>query len=340
MLALIHDARAKKAAQAALEKNLKTALKREGRKNIGFPGGNFDQVVYSAGEEKLWCAFSYEPKEYAVPRYWNGFGIYNSARSAQTIVVEINIPTDSNSAMVAGFFAEDSETGDVFLMHSGRIGGGRPGIGKAAFLMWSKAKRVDVAGEDRNIRSGIAVGKLNDPDLSGRIWRFVGNVHSFKEEAAAGRLENPEFKRKVEEFERYSREFSGKKNGGRGGSFEYLTYHGDIVQELYDERSARAASGEQVLNSNLVDLYVRKGGHVTEVYEVKTGLGRQMLYTAIGQLVTHSAAGDGEIARFLVVPADEEIPDDFNHAILVLGIQVRRFRLAGSPSKREIKLVD
>ena len=98
--------------------------------------------------------------------------------------------------------------------------------------------------------------------------------------------------------------------------------------------------GEQILNSNLVDLYVRKGGHVTEVYEVKTGLGRQMLYTAIGQLVTHSAAGDGEIARFLVVPAGEAIPDDFDHAILALGIQVRRFRLIGSPSKREIELVD
>ena len=167
MLAVIHDAKAKRVAQATLEKNLKAALEREGRKNIGFPGGNFDRTIYSAGDKKLWCAFSYEPKEYAVARYWNGFGIYNTDRPAQTIVVEINIPTNSNSAVVAGFFAEDSETGDIFLMHSGRIGGGRAGIGKAAFLVWSKTKRVDVTSEDGSIRSGIAVGKLNDPDLAG-----------------------------------------------------------------------------------------------------------------------------------------------------------------------------
>jgi hypothetical protein len=79
-----------------------------------------------------------------VPRYWNGFGIYAADRSSQTVALQINVPTDTNSATVAGFFAEEADTGDIFLMHSGKIGGGRRGIGKSAFLTWSMAKIVDV----------------------------------------------------------------------------------------------------------------------------------------------------------------------------------------------------
>src|SRR5262245_55985938 len=128
MLALIQGSKRKKAAQAMLVRNLKTALTRQGTRNIGFPGGNFDQTIYSAGDGQLWVAFS-GPTDAAVPRYSNAFGIYKPDRPAQTITVEINIAIDSNTAQVAGFFAEDGDTGDVFLMHSGKIGGGRPGIG-------------------------------------------------------------------------------------------------------------------------------------------------------------------------------------------------------------------
>ncbi len=252
MLALIGETGRKKAAQRVLERNLKSALKQQGAHTIGFPGGNVDLPIYSAGKSKLWVAFGGPTEDAAVQRYWTPFGVYQPDRPAQSITVEINIPTDSNDAQVAGFFAEDSETGDIFLMHSGRVGGGRPGIGKSAFLVWSKAKLVEVSKENGELRSGIAVGKLDDPDLAGRIWTFVRSVHSFKDQVATGALETPEFKQRVEEFDQYSKEFSGKKRGSRGGGFEYLTYHGDIVQKLYDERTARLSPGEKVFNSNLI----------------------------------------------------------------------------------------
>jgi len=338
MLALIQESRSKKAAQATLARNLKAALTRQGIQNIGFPGGNVDQTVYSAGEGQLWVAFGGPTEDAAVPRYWNAFSIYKPDRPAQTITVEINIAIDSNTAQVAGFFAEDGDTGDIFLMHSGRVGGGRPGIGKSAFLVWSKAKLVDVTEKDGGIRNGIAVGKLNDPDLTDRIWTFVRKVQSFKGQAAAGGLDTPEFKRQVEEFDKYSEEFSGKKRGVRGGAFQYVTYHGDIVQKLYDDRTARLAPGEKVFNSTLIDLFVKKDGVLSEVYEVKTGVDRQMLYTAIGQVVTHAATGGEGVAKFLVVPADEDIPGDFKQAIAALGIQVRRFRLRGTSRNRVIEL--
>ena len=182
------------------------------------------------------------------------------------------------------------------------------------------------------------MGKLGDPDLTGRIWRFIRNVHAFKDEAAAGRLATSEFKRRIEEFDRYSKEFAGKKRGVRGSAFEYVTYHGDIVQKLYDARTARAKPDETVFNSTLIDLFVKKNNTLSELYEVKTGIGRQMLYTAIGQLVTHATIGKAEVTKFLVLPADENVPTDLTRAITALGIQVQRFRLGGTARKRIVEL--
>ena len=85
---------------------------------------------------------------------------------------------------------------------------------------------------------------------------------------------------------------------------------------------------------------MKKDGVLSEVYEVKTGAGRQMLYTAIGQLMTHGLdSGDQSVRRFLVVPDDEEIPEDINEATATLGIEVLRFRLRNKGRKTVVDLV-
>lgn len=102
------------------------------------------------------------------------------------------------------------------------------------------------------------------------------------------------------------------------------------------ERHAARKLDEEVYNTQLIDCYVSRAGRITEVYEIKTGVGRQQLYTAIGQLVTHAAASDA--AKFLVVPADEDMPMGFDKAIKALDITVRGFRLSGTKRKRIIEL--
>jgi hypothetical protein len=66
---------------------------------------------------------------------------------------------------------------------------------------------------------------------------------------------------------------------------------------------------------------------MTELFEVKTSIGRQALYTAIGQLVTHSADSPGRVFRTLVIP-EGDLPGDLVRSIDALGIEVRRFRLS------------
>ena len=340
MLKLVYDKKRKASAQATLERNLKEQLKRQGLCNIGFPGGNFNRVVYSNGDGDLWAAFKKLPAEAKpkVPRYANYFGIYSSSSASQTIVVEINVPTETNTREVRGFFAEDSDNGVLFLMHSGGVGGGRFGVGKSAFLVWSRAKLIDVTDEDGRAQQGIAVGRLDDPNLAERIFAFVRRVDSFKKAVAAGGLETPEFKRNVEEFDTYNKEFSGRKKGIKGGAFEYVTYHGDIVEQLFSERKRRLTEGEQILNNSLIDLFVKKAGKLTEVYEVKTGAGRQLLYTAIGQLMTHGTTGVDDVSKFLVIPGGEHIPEGFDPVLAALRINVWRFRIRENRGHRVVKL--
>ena len=323
MLALISKTSRKKAAQQELRQKLKNVLKPQGKHKIGFPGGNEDKQIYAAGEGKLWVAFGESKNK----RYLNLFGVYGPDLSQQTSIVQINIPIDNNKRRVSGFFAEDKETGDIFLMHDGGVGGGRPGISQSAFLAYSKHKLIKIAEDDGKIRRGIAVGRLQDRYLPGRIWAFVKSVQRFKEQVANGILKTPGFKRQVKEYDSYRQEASGKKRGIRDGRLEYITYHGDIVQKLYDERNARLLPGEEVSNSILIDLFVKKDGVISEIYEVKTGTDRQMLYTAIGQVLTHGNLSDSACKRFIVLPESRSVPDDIMCAIKRMNISLIQFKI-------------
>lgn len=320
MLMLVEDAKERARAQRQLEEALKEGLGRAGTRNVGFPGDNFDLPLFSGGHGKLWAAFLKPVKDgRGISRYWNAFGVFDENAPAQSITVEANIAAESDSHRVAGFFATDAQNGEVVLMHSGKIGGGRKGIGRTAFLVWSHARLVEASGERRQ-REGIPIANLNRDDVVERVWRFVRKVEEFKREAASGALDTKDFK---EREKRYFREFAGEKKGSRSKTLAYLTYHGDVVDALYQRLTTNAGRGERVFNSQLIDLYVLKGGVKTKVYEVKPCGDRQSLYTAIGQLVTHGAAS----RKVLVLPAEAAIPADVKSALKNLEIECEWFQL-------------
>lgn len=333
-LLLITDEKEKKKAQARLVGQLTALLPPQGLRTIGFPGGKVDNLIYAAGEGGLWASFVKPAQGSENPRHWNAFGIFDAKRPSQDITVEINIPTGGNSSRVAGFFARDVETGDVFLMHSAKVGGGRVGIGKNAFLVWSMESLEEVHDDGGFKRSGIVVAKLGSEDIVGRVSAFVRKVHAFKAQAATGKLDAAGFQRRVQEYQRYSKEFAGRKKGVRLKAIDYVSYHGDVVQALYEERTARLKPGEEVFNSVRIDLYVKRNGALAEVYEVKTSIGTQSLYTALGQLLTHSITETASSRMILVLPHGEPLPEPIVTAVDRHGIEVRRFKLVGDRTKR------
>lgn len=334
MLRLVQDRIEKQHAQTALETRVREKLASQGVRNIGFPAGNVDEVVYTNGSGDLWAAFS--PLDDAkVPRRWNAFGVYDPKRHAQMITVEINVPTTSNSALVAGFFAKDAETDRVYLLHDGSIGGGRPGVGRQAFLASTKVTLEDVLLENGGVRSGVVVGAVDSDDFVPRLWRFVQQVQAFKAAVRAGAFDSPEAAAAIAEWDDFNSESPGRRRGRRLAPLDYMSYHGEVVERLYEERYARRRNGERVLNSRLIDLYVRRGVRMIEIYEVKTSTDRQAVYTGIGQLLTHSTAAPDGVRRVLVLPEGALAPD-LDRALRGLGIELRRFTIGSGRTPKVV----
>ena len=324
MLQLIEEASEKATAQENLEVRLKK-LEYKGKLNVGFPGGNDNVEIYSAGDGHLWAGFKKPIKQDSHPRFWNAFGVFNPAANSQTISVEINIERSGNSGRVAGFFARDMETGDILLMHSGKVGGGQKGVGRTAFLVWSKAKLVKVVQRNGKCRTGIVVARMDSPSFAEDVWFFVQSIVKFKAAVREGGTETTAFRDRIAEYERYSQEFSGRKAGGGGARTEYEAIHGKVVQAIFEGRSNRKLNGEAVYNNQLIDLYVRKSKKIIEVYEVKTSLDRQSLYTAIGQLLTHSVREGSNAKRFIVLPKGSGPSMEFATAFKQARIEVMRY---------------
>jgi len=183
---------------------------------------------------------------------------------------------------------------------------------------------------------GIVIGRADARDLPDRIWSFVREVRSFKDAVAAGQLDNEPMRQLVAEWEAYRRESTGRRRGRRRAEIDYVSYHGDVVDLLRNECERRRTPQQLVSNSPLIDLFVKTRGVVTEIFEVKTSLNRQSLYTAMGQLMTHSVGAIASVRRVLVVP-EGVIPHDLHRCIDSFQIEVRRFKLTSGP-QREVVL--
>lgn len=177
MLRVVKNRKETKSCQKLMEKTLSDGLSSEDEFKLGFPSGNLDcSVKY---DTNIWFA-GFEITE-GSPRYWNSFGLAGDLKEGKSnsIVVEINIPTDGLNRRVSGMFAIDDETESVFLLHRGRIGGGRKGIGKNSFISWYSRPLIEVQNEDE-IEKALLIGDISKDDFVKNLAGFVRNVASFK----------------------------------------------------------------------------------------------------------------------------------------------------------------
>ncbi len=319
MLRLIDNNKGVRAAQQQLEEDLGNQLPSQGKRWLTFRPTSTELNVLSHGDGRLYFGSRALPDE---QKFWNAFGILEASRPKQEIIVEINF--GFAGARTAGFFARDGER--RFLLHSGRIGGGRKGVSQAAFLAWLKPELVAVEDDSGLATHGIVVAELDSDRLSDRIESFVRTVSSFKKAVADGRLDDPSYQKKADQWRDYLKEFSGRKLGSASYDVDYISYHGDVVDALRRWREERDEERLTVTNSPKIDLLVHKDGRLLEIYEVKTGIARQTLYTAIGQLAVH-AAGRDRVARFIVLPEGQDLPEDIDQALRKLSIGKLAFRI-------------
>ncbi len=173
--------------QRHLETSLIGVLPNSEQLTIGHPGGSFESRVYH--DTGFWFSAKVLSEEDAdIPRYWNGFGLGKREGGHQIIVVEINPPLEGSTKRVSGLFGKDELTGTYFLLHRGRIGGGRKGVGKNAFQAWYRGVWVQVYDQDGTEDDVILVATLGSDGLMDQIRCFVQEVAKFKDEVTSGSL--------------------------------------------------------------------------------------------------------------------------------------------------------
>ena len=148
---------------------------------VGFQGGHLDRQEVFANN-RIW--FTHQPLENkGVPRYWNAFGSGPPAlRRSNNITVEVNPAIHGVDRRVAGLFAVDDKTGHTVLLHRGRIGGGRKGIGKTSFMEWHSGTQVEFfdPSHDDDEESAVLVADLESEVFLTQLEAFVDAVHRFK----------------------------------------------------------------------------------------------------------------------------------------------------------------
>ena len=139
-------------------------------------GGELRTTIHWARDDGFWWAFEPKPARHAL--------LLGHAPDApakrESITCEINLPLEGADRKIAGIIATD-EAGALYLAHSGRMGGARPGQSKTAFRefmadgVWRRMRWPD--GEETDV---LVVAPLDSPRLTRLLGQFVDAVRRFK----------------------------------------------------------------------------------------------------------------------------------------------------------------
>lgn len=281
-LKVLEDKREIDKAQDLFEKNLKKVSERTEMMWVTYKGGR-DKLSGSWNKKLgIWWIHSTSSGN----RYWNAFGIGEpkwGTNHGHNITCEINPPFKGIDRKIAGVFAKDSE-GKLFLLHRGKIGGGRPGNGKTKFKREFRGNWIDV--EDGSVTSQLAlVAAFESSRFSEQVADFVYQVRRMKDDTFVNK---PVLNSTDEGLEHcFTEEFEGiKKYNITNRAIEAACDHGLIVNSL-----ARLFENDGItVRSNLqIDLFTVSNNDIKSLFEIKTDASSTNIYGAIGQLFYHSA---------------------------------------------------
>jgi hypothetical protein len=312
-------------AHRQLRATLRREFSRTATKDIGYPGGRVRGAkVRTDGHYWFWTE-DHVGRQISNPRRLNWFGLY-SERPGSAITVEINTAYEGRNDQTAGFFARDTSSGGIYLLHSGRVGGGTKGVGMNAFRAWSGDPLIEVVDSAGASREGLIVMPVEGVAASRSATRYVDMVARFKKFARTGEIATPAFKRKQKQFEDFYAEARGRRTGLRTSEIDYISRHGEVVDSLRDwRRSGPMPRGARVVKNVFMDMGVEVGKKLVEVFEVKTSTARPFVYSALGQLLVHGTADN--CRRVMVLPKGKALSRDLVEALGRLQVELLRFEL-------------
>ena len=256
---------------------------------VGYPGGNFEDTVRYSSDLDIWISV-----QNLDTRFWNGFGIGRPTEGANnSLAGEINFPYEDIDRRIAGAFAQE-DNGQILVLHRGKIGGGKKGIGKTFFTDNFRGDFVTAIDGDRETDFCL-VGELNSQHFPRQVSNFIKEIY---------RVKNLEDGQTAADFSgltdfNYTDEHSGRTVTERNDPIVIERTHGIIVNALARQLESR---GQRIGNDRNRDLFIHNRGQIRTLFEVKTSSSTQCLYAAVGQLLLYSIPISNEVKLVAVLP--------------------------------------
>lgn len=255
-------------------------------------GGSFKGEALYSTELNIWFSHG----ENLSNRYWIAFGIGELQENKHyTITTEINFPKNNIDRKVAGAFATDDEN-NILVLHRGKIGGGKKGIGKKLFERNFYGQIITAIDGDKENKFAL-VGYLKANSFFKQIAWFVKEIKRIKDLATPLKQTTTSIQQN-NNFS-FNEEYFGTVEGARTEMYSIERTHGVIVNKLAEELKSRNIS---YANDQNRDLFIYNHQQITTIFEIKTDISNQNLYSGIGQLILYSVPLNGKVRLKLVIP--------------------------------------
>ena len=295
MLKIIQDEQAIKRYQQQFIKSFKPFADEKILVYLGHPGASVKARVLWSGRLGVW----FVSKKTEEGRYWNAFGTGKPKTNATIpITCEINFPVQGIDRRMGGALAKDS-SGRVFVVHRGKLGGGKKGIGKSLFA--DHYRGVWDVMEDGDVETTVAViGALQSPRLVRQATQFIHKVDKIKEMASS---RSSQLEMAFEEIE-FREALVGERycdlEKDKGTECDHSLIVGDLSDHLKHQ-------GFRVGNDGSHDLFIANAqGDITTVFQIKTSGSPASLHSGATRLLLNSLRLFQPPRLILVIPEKPE----------------------------------
>ncbi len=153
-------------------------LQQEVRAIVGYKGGSMSLALHWSDDVQMWMGYE-SAEDVQIGRYWTAFGLERPFPDQNmSITAEINFPMEGIDRRLGGAFIRSPE-GGILVVHRGRIGGGRNGIGKSLF--WDNYRgRMRMAIDGDRETDFAVIGDLDSPSFAYEVRNFVAEVERIK----------------------------------------------------------------------------------------------------------------------------------------------------------------
>jgi hypothetical protein len=238
-------------------------------------------------------------RKIAGSRYWNGFGIGRpEGGAAIAITCEINFPFYGVDRRTGGAFAQD-RAGRLFVVHRGKLGGGRKGIGKSLFENHYRGvwEVMDDGGEETPV---AVIGILQSPRFARQIAGFVRKIARIKETAAA---RSSQAELTFGEL-RLREELIGARYREQDRETGAECDHGLIVRDLAETLKQAGLRAGNDGNRDLV--VMNRTGRIRAIFQVRTETTLADLHAGAAQLLLNGLSLPDNPLLILVLPRPPE----------------------------------